>query len=130
MINKETIMSVSKLLGFTAIGNEQDWAIEFADKNRIIEFIEILLKIPLSFSERYAIISLLLASYEDYLSEMEDYNRKVWKEIIKTIEYEKGEYDDLLNYWALWKETNEREWFNITPLVREYLSWGFEKRNC
>ena len=122
MINRKIILRVSKLLNLAADGNEQDWSIEFADKSRITEFIKIISSMALSPSERYALVSLILASYDDYLLNEIDKADTLWNQIIKVLDNNRGKYDELLNYWALWGEENKENWFNITFLTRNYLS--------
>lgn len=121
MITKETAAKVSKLLGISATGNEQDWAIEFANKDRIQEFLDMLKTSSLSASEKYAIISLILASYDEYLFQNIDTDETLWLEIINAVNGNRKDYDDILNYWALWSEKGNENLFSITPHVRKYL---------
>lgn len=119
IIKNETVKSISKLLGFTITGNEQDWAVEFADKDRINEFISILKSATLSADEQYGMICLIIASYEDYLYCKKDVNNKIWNEITNHIDI--GKHIDILNYWALWNERNSDNMFQVTPIIRVFL---------
>lgn len=121
IINKETILSLNKLLGFDCNGNEQDWPVEFSDRHRIFEFIEIINSTHLSDLEKYSIVSLVLSSYDDYLESEVDYNNNHWSEIVKILNANPALYDELLNYWAAWGKENKDDLFFITPLVRVYL---------
>lgn len=121
IIDKETIKSVSELLKIAIEGNEQDWEIEFADKDRIIEFVDVLANAKLAFAEKYAIVSLILASYDDYISSQTDYNKQMWKKIVNILEQGGSKYDEVLNYWAVWGESQIGNFFPITPIIRKYL---------
>lgn len=134
IVDIETIKSVSRILNHKFTGYEQDWFVEFADSNRLSEFITILNNKDLSFSEKYAILSITISSYDEFLFERKDDGQRIWKEIVKILDTDKAGYQDILNYWALWKERNREDLFNITPLIRAYLqtngipdkSQGFE----
>lgn len=118
--DKKIISNVNKLFGFIATGYEQDWPLEFADKNRISEFINAIKLGGLSPDVRNAIVSLILFSYDDYLSEKVDHNNEIWKEIIVILNESPNSYKDVLNYWALW-DNKANDLFKLTPLVRSYL---------
>lgn len=120
IIGKDTIVFVNKLLNLPANGSEQDWAVELADRFRLNEFINILSKMNFPFPIKYAIMSLILASYDDFIFFETDKNN-FWKEIEKLLGIHNKEYLELLQYWALLHETDERNLFNITPIVRDYL---------
>jgi len=124
-ISKDTKSFVNNLLSLPATGNEQDWELEFANRLRLNEFIEVLKTERLSAKQRYAIISLILASYDEYLDYQKDNNCKIWKKISSILELDKSIYRDVLNYWALWDEISVDNKFNITHLVRSFLTSKF-----
>ncbi|MGE8299104.1 MAG: hypothetical protein ACN6OW_05980 [Sphingobacterium paramultivorum] len=51
------------------IGREQDWDIEMVDSNRKNEFIDLYHQYDLGFEEKVALMSLITASYDDFLNE-------------------------------------------------------------
>ncbi len=124
--NRETIESINKILQLPANGNEQDWALELADKSRILEFIQILDSNQLSEMGKYAIMELILASYDDYLQDKEDGNNFMWETIKGRLDKDCGIYDEMLNYWALLNE-NDEDIFRVTPLVRSYLKIDIQR---
>jgi hypothetical protein len=81
IVNKETISYVNNLFNLPAKGDEQDWAIELADKLRLEDFIEFLQNDDISFSVKYAVVELILASYDEYLYTTKDINHDIWKKI-------------------------------------------------
>jgi hypothetical protein len=72
-------------------------------------------------NERYAIAALILATYDDLISELSDPDDRIWKKVVTALDKNREEYIDLLNYWALWHEPDSNNVFSITPLVRAYL---------
>jgi len=122
IIRKSTLFQLNELLGLNFTGKEQDWAIEFADPERVKEFIGIAKLTQLSSAERYALLSLILASYDEYLSENIDDNNILWTDIVILLNNNPLLYNDLLNYWALWNEESTNKLFLISPLIRNYLN--------
>jgi hypothetical protein len=41
VVHHDTLLGLNQLLKLNYTGREQDWAIEFADQNRIAEFIDV-----------------------------------------------------------------------------------------
>lgn len=121
IVHKDTVKAVATILKINYTGYEQDWFVEFADTNRLSEFISVLNNKQLSFPETYAILSIVIASYDEFLYKQKDDNQKIWNEIVKAIDKDKTGYMDILNYWALWNEKDTENIFTITPLIREYL---------
>jgi hypothetical protein len=117
--DKSTITSLSKRLNLPLQGNEQDWPIELSDSKRLLEFLDFFKANALNNLEKKAVVTLILASYEDLLSEKTDVNQVIWKEIIKILEI--GAYNQILMYWADYEEENTDNSFLISPLVRDYL---------
>lgn len=120
LIKKEAIEYINRLLALPSSGTEQDWCIEMADSSRINEFISIIRNNVLSNDEKNAVMALILASYDDFLSSQEDNNHAVWLEVSVVIEKDDALYLGLLKYWAL-EGKDQDDTFNITPLVKAYL---------
>ncbi|MBS7563815.1 hypothetical protein KHS38_05315 [Mucilaginibacter sp. Bleaf8] len=119
IINKQTLDKLSRKLNFPFDGSQQDWAVEYADSKRLKEFIEFASSEALSSAEAYSIMALILASYDQYLSENLRDKSNLWLEIVSIIDRNPKLYSDLLKYWAL---GNDIDHFEITPLVRKYLT--------
>ncbi|MCE1169519.1 MAG: hypothetical protein LWX70_15640 [Sphingobacteriia bacterium] len=117
ILRKEIIEQLSRKLSLPYMGFEQDWDVELADKNRIDEFISCYNENDLSAEMKYATMSILLASYDDFLNDKEldiDYR---WYEIEIILKSEKGIFRDLIEHWAVDSEIENI--FRITPLIRE-----------
>src|SRR5690606_26829963 len=101
ILKKKIIEQLSKELLLPYTGIEQDWDIEMADSNRINDFLKFFQQNDLSVDEKIAVMSLILASYEDFLNEndLEIDNR--WKDVSSILETERVIFVDLINYWSL-----------------------------
>ncbi|RFM25816.1 hypothetical protein [Deminuibacter soli] len=124
MITKAAITALNELLQLPATGNEQDWEVELADKNRIAGFVNVAHTANLSAAERFALVALILCSYEEFLWDDFDNGNVLWKTIAEVLNQHKGAYDERLNYWAVWNAKERADWFALTPLVRKYLKQG------
>lgn len=116
-LRRETIERLCKELSLPCKGNEQDWDIELADKNRVDEFISFYNDNDLSIDMRYGTMSILPASYDDLLDDTgidRDYR---WREIERMLKSDKQVFLELVDYWAI--EHEVADLFRITPLVRE-----------
>lgn len=121
ILDTGTIKAINLMLNLHASGNEQDWELELADEHRLGEFISFLTETNLTSQEKYAVLSLILASYNDFLALKVDDDLVIWNKIIQIIDEDVVLYTDILNYWAIWTEVNEDDLFVITPLVRSYV---------
>ena len=118
-LKKEAIESLNEKLSLPSRGIEQDWEVELADSNRVDEFISYYNKHPLTLDEKKALMSLILASYDDFLNEEYSSNSQFWNDIRQAIESDYDLLPDILDYWSLPDEDNSENWFKITPLVRK-----------
>lgn len=102
VISKQIVESLSKSLRLNYQGKEQDWDIELADADRVEEFIGFASDSKLSNVERYAVLSLILASFDDRLNLVgSSDNSAVWQDIIHLLDKNVTLYKDLLGYWAV-----------------------------
>ncbi|MGE5473169.1 MAG: hypothetical protein ACM3UU_02990 [Ignavibacteriales bacterium] len=100
-------------------GIEQDWDLEMADSNRINDFLKFYQQNDLSEYKKAAVMSIILASYNDFLNENDveiDYR---WNEIKSILDSKKIFFKDLINYWSLCNEVDDGNLFRITPLIRK-----------
>lgn len=116
ILKRKAIDYLNKELSLPFTGVEQDWEIEMADSSRLEEFIIFYEKSHLNIEEKRALMSLIIASYDDMLNECE--NKSLWNRIAVCIVSEKQIFSDILSYWKLDNEEIEENLFNITPLIR------------
>jgi hypothetical protein len=97
-IKKETLLGLNGLLKLKYKGLEQDWEIEFADPNRVEEFIGIANRGQLSTMERYAVVCLIISSLDDRLNlDHTKNNDRLWEDIVALLDHEPSLYLDLLH---------------------------------
>ena len=117
-LTKEAIESISQKLSLPFTGVEQDWEVELASSERVNEFVSFYQGTLLSLEEKKALMSLVFASYDDYLNEHEIDKNELWSEIVFLVQSDKDLFKELINYWSLEGETSPENYFKITPLVR------------
>lgn len=118
ILKKEIIEQLSKELLLPYTGIEQDWDIEMANSNRINDFLKFYQQHDLSADKKIALVSLILASYEDFLNENDLEIDDRWNDVSSILESERVFFVDLINYWSLSNEVEEDNLFRITPLMR------------
>lgn len=121
MINRypshEEVEHLNKLLGFKATGNEQDWAIQFADHSRISEFLEVYLNSMISPAQKIEIMELIIASFDDLLAYEND-NNELWSMICAAMYKDIHLFKGTLDYWGCGQNRIEDELFHITKKIR------------
>ena len=111
--------SLNNKLSLPATGIEQDWEVEMAAPNRVGEFLSYYKSHPLPSNEKKALMSLMLASHDEFLNGKDLDADQFWNDIEQTIESDHGLLNELLNYWGLPGEDDPKSWFKITPLIRK-----------
>lgn len=120
ILRKEIIEQLSKELSLPFKGVEQDWDIELSDNKRVDEFVSYYNKNDLSAEMKYAAMSIILASYDDFLNEKELDRDYRWYDIKEILKSEEELFRDLIEYWAVDSEIENV--FRITPLIKEVQS--------
>ena len=118
ILDRKAIESLNSKLSLQITGLEQDWDVELADPKRLGEFISFYQRTALSFDEKKALMSLILASYDELLNKNGISKNELWHEIASLIRSEKELFRELLDYWALKKEIDPENYFKLTPLIR------------
>lgn len=118
-IEQNIFKQLSEELSLPYIGIEQDWDLEMANSDRVEEFLEFYKRRALSDEEKIAVMSLILASYDDFLNKNDWVNDEKWEEIKGELKNDRELLVDLINYWSLDDNSAEECVFNITPLIRE-----------
>ncbi|MFO0484743.1 MAG: hypothetical protein ACK51A_03685 [Sphingobacteriia bacterium] len=101
LFDKSAIESISRKLSLPFKGTEQDWDLEFADSSRLVFFIGFYLenRKQLSRPEKKVLMSLILASYEDYFKFEYSDRDSIWKIINSIINDENYLFEDHILYW-------------------------------
>lgn len=118
VLRREAIESISASLSIPFTGIEQDWEIEFANSNRISDYLSFYKDNTLTSDERMALMALIIASYEEYLIKNNLIKDKYWDEISSLLRSDIIFFNSLIEYWCLSGEDEHEEYFKITNLVR------------
>ena len=117
ILKKRAVEAISQKLNLSVTGSEQDWDIELADPTRINEFLTVFKQdSSLDSEQKYTLMALILASYEDALQEGKPLVDN-WEYIKETLKDDLT-YSDLVDYWSLPTDSNEVNLFKITPYIR------------
>jgi len=114
-INIDTIKELNNQFGFEFNQNVQDWEHEYSDKNRIVEFIDYFENSE-NINVKFALMSLILSSFDDLIAE-EKIEQNVWKKIKNLLLSDYELFEDLINYWCLFNQSNS-DLFSITFFMR------------
>ena len=120
ILKLEAIESISKKLELSYTGIEQDWDIEMANPDRLKEFLSYLKNTELDESEKIAMMSLIIASFEDLLNEDEtnESQCELWKKIKIMLESDFDLFSDIITYWSLFDEKEKANVFAVTHYIR------------
>lgn len=119
ILTKKAIESISEKLFLPVTGDEQDWEIELANSERVVEFVFFYQEHDLCPEEKKALMSLIFASYDDYLNINDIERDELWEEISRLVQLDKRLFSELIDYWRLNKETSPENYFHITHLIRK-----------
>lgn len=98
----------------------QDWDIEMADSSRINEFIDFYKNNSLSLEEKKGLMSLIIASFDDYLNEIETDSSDIWDQVSVLIKQEIEIFYDLIHYWS--NDRDEESSFKVSKYLIMLLS--------
>jgi hypothetical protein len=108
---------LSAELGLAKVG--QDWDIEAADAYRVAEFLDYYDSHQLNDDERFALMSLVVASYDDRLPSGQDGGLE--GRIVARLQAKFGVLNYLVQYWALPDEDDPENTFKFTPIARRIM---------
>ncbi|MFP4978674.1 hypothetical protein ACE6ED_24930 [Paenibacillus sp. CN-4] len=94
----------------------QDWEYIVADPSRIDEFLDFYENNLLNIEESFALMVIIVASFNDYLSE-NDFSFMLWNRIKNLLEEDKQIHVNTIVYWSLEGEDLE-DCFPITRFMR------------
>jgi hypothetical protein len=120
-VTKKAISSLIEKLNLPSPSEyEQDWEYVVSNPERIDEFIDFYKNNSLSDEEKFALMIIIISSYNDLL-ENEKNNKNQWDRINC---YLLEDYDIHLNtilYWSVLEVDDIKECFSITPFMRKLL---------
>lgn len=117
-VTKEAIDGLSEKLGLPNRVT-QDWEYEVGDSSKVSEYIESYEKIIMSKEEKFALMIIIISSYNDALEEGKIEN-SIWDKIRHHLLNDISIHRNTILYWALEGEDLEN-CFSITPFIRQLL---------
>jgi len=99
----------------------QDWEIECADANRLGEFIDLYADGGLNDDDRFALMALIVSSFEDWLCEG-GLEEMVVQRVRRHLMADFSLHEWTIHYWCLFDTPDEAGVFRATPLMREIWS--------
>lgn len=109
---------ISHLIGIDLYECGQDWDLTCADPMRIEEFCDIYEREPLSEFDKRELMRLIVASYDDAVSGGIA-SESVWRRVARLLETDFTIHKEVIEYWSLLKETDAKNVFPITLIMRE-----------
>ena len=125
MLQRTSLEKLENLLALPASGYEQDWEVELADASRVGEFLEAYETAPLTTDDKVALMALILASVDRYLSG-EERAPEEWARIAVLLTDDRALHRETTNYWACEGTDDPEGWFSLTPLVRAVVTRWLE----
>ena len=122
--NPKELDQLNQLFKFPYTGYEQDWEIEFADPNRINEFISAYDSSDLTASQKLAVMDLIIASYDELLVKVPE-EKSTWKKIAALLRENRAIHEGSLEYWSCPGAENSDEMFEVTERIRVIRSESF-----
>lgn len=104
----------------------QDWEIVAADSRRVSEFLDYFDTRQLNDDERFALMSLIIASFDERLSAGPDDVSQ--DRIVARLTTRFDVFNYLVHYWALPDEDGTDNAFNFTPVARQIMQSRYGDR--
>jgi hypothetical protein len=98
----------------------QDWEYIVADSTRIDEFIAFYSNSPLSIEGKFALMIVIISSYDDAIQEKSN-NKCTWDKIRYYLLRDYNIHANTILYWSVIENENIEDCFAITPFIRELL---------
>ncbi|MBP1967147.1 hypothetical protein [Paenibacillus aceris] len=119
-ITRQAIESLTHKLSLPELGEySQDWEYESADSSRVNEFVSFYESAELNPSEKFALMSLIISSFDDAVTEgkIED---GIWEKIKGHLISDIDLNRKTILYWSLVDEEIDN-CFSCTPFMREII---------
>jgi len=118
------IERLSADLGLAEVG--QDWEIEAADSRRVVEFLDYYDSRQLNDDERFTLMSLIVASFDERLAAGRDDGLQ--DRIVARLTARFDVLNYLVQYWALPDEDATDDAFRFTPVARQIMQKKYGDR--
>ncbi|MCY9698017.1 hypothetical protein [Paenibacillus alginolyticus] len=119
-ITKKAIESLTEKLGLPDLDQySQDWEYEIANSSRVNEFVSFYESADLNQSEKFALMSLIISSFDDAVTEGKIQDG-IWEKIKGHLISDIDLHRKTILYWSLVEEEVD-DCFSSTPFIREII---------
>ena len=110
---------LSQQLGLPWHKPMQDWDLTCANSHRIHEFLAYYQHSTCSDDERFALMQLIMASFDDFLEEYERMDVSLWDVASSLLHQSCNLHITTIYHWALpWHKNNTDRHYKLTPYIR------------
>jgi len=117
-VTRESRAKLSSLLRLADEPWMQDWEVECADARRIEEFLDLYEQSGLSDDDRFALMALIVASFDDWLAGS-GADEAVIHRVGRHLSTNFSLHEATIHYWCLTDESDADNLFSATPFMRE-----------
>lgn len=118
---KQAIDFLTEMLNIPKLNEySQDWECEAADSSRIKALVEFYENRDLSDIEKYTLMSLIINSCNDAISDG-NFNNELWNKIESFLIADKKVHINIINYWA-YDDDDLDDSYDISPYIRKLKS--------
>ncbi|GAB5524640.1 MAG: hypothetical protein Roseis2KO_25120 [Roseivirga sp.] len=115
----EAQKKLSERLGFHWYENTQDWDLIESDSGRIREFLQIYKSDDLSDDEKFALMELIISSFDDLIEEGGNINREeIWTDCKHILISECCLHITTVHYWSSLEDKDPKRGFLVTEFIR------------
>jgi hypothetical protein len=117
----ETCKTLGQLFDDSPFVGGEDWDLIFADSNRVSEFCDFYENKSLNADEKIALMELIVASYDDYLSEAKDLKDSLEERISNLLEQDFELHKNTIIYWSALQSHDPNSLWSVSPIMRNVL---------
>ena len=115
----EVQRKLSERLGFHWYEDTQDWDLIESDSGRIREFLQIYKGDDLSDDEKFALMELIISSFDDLVEERGNINREgIWTDCKHILINECWLHITTIHYWSSLEDKDPKKGFPVTEFIR------------
>ncbi|MDD9265729.1 hypothetical protein ACFPES_01660 [Paenibacillus sp. GCM10023248] len=118
-VTKKSVESLTEKLQLPVEREYQDWEVEIANSSRLSEFVMFYESAKLNDEEKFALMSLIIASFDDALSEG-NVPDGIWDKIRGLLRSNFDLHGKTILYWSLVDEELD-DCFSVTQYMRELI---------